>query len=98
MIAAIAVDLENAVESFEHPLGVLAAATRRVMIDHDRRIGAATPAVVAQNGPQIACLRPAAAGIENRLAIPTKPKLRSVRRGRRRYDPLADALPVQPVE
>ena len=66
MIASIAVDLEDAVESFEHPLGVLAAASRRVMIDHDRRIGAAMAAVVAQNGPQIARLRLAAAGIENR--------------------------------
>ena len=66
MIAAIAVDLENAVESFEHPLGVLAAAPRRVMIDHDRRIGAAMAAIIAQNGPEITRLRPASAGIEHR--------------------------------
>ena len=66
MIASVAVDLKDAVESFENPLGVLAAASRRVMIDHDRRIGAAMAAVVAQNGPQIAGLRPAAAGIEHR--------------------------------
>ena len=66
MIASIAVDLEDAVESFEYPLGMLAAAPRRVMIDHDRRIGAAMPAVVAQNGPEIARLRPAAAGVEHR--------------------------------
>ena len=65
MIAPVSIYLKDAVESFENLFGVRAAASRRVMIDHDRRIGAAMTAVVAQNGPEITCLRPASAGIEH---------------------------------
>ena len=64
MIAGIAVDLEDAVESFENAFGIVAATPRRVVIDHDRWIGAAMAAVVAQNRPEITSLRAAAAGIE----------------------------------
>ena len=66
MIASISVNLEEPVESLENPLGVLAAASRRVMVDHNGWIGAAIAAVVAQNRPEITRLRPAAAGIEHR--------------------------------
>ena len=71
MIASIAVDLEDAVESFEYPLGMLAAAPRRVMIDHDGRIGAAMTAVVAPmpDEKQTPCLPPSSAARQASSAV-----------------------------
>ena len=65
-IAAIAVDLQDAVEAGEmgdRPLGL---AVGRVDVGDARRIGAAPWPIVARIGPELAGLGAAASGIEHR--------------------------------
>ena len=69
-VAAIAVNLQNALEAGEMADWPLGLAIGRIDVNDARRIGAAPRPIIARIGPQLAEFGASSAGIEHRTAWP----------------------------
>ena len=94
-VAAIGVDLNGAVEPGEDFLGIVAAAPGTI-VEHDAGRRRAVPAaVVAQHGPEVSGLRPAAPGIHNRGRglVHVEPRAAGLQKRRHALDHRGDQRP-----
>ena len=65
-VAAISIDLDDAVEARQDLIGILALSARVIMEDDAGRRRSVLAAIVTQHGPQITGFRPATPGIAHR--------------------------------